>query len=50
MASCKDCRKYKPVNSDKGYCLGQEVCAKQPIHDCPLRSFTHKDFHTKSKK
>ncbi|MCX6811101.1 MAG: hypothetical protein NT039_00165 [Candidatus Berkelbacteria bacterium] len=39
MPVCKDCRYYKPIDTDTGLCSGHMVSADQDSEECPTNSF-----------
>jgi len=39
MATCKDCKFYKPIDETKGDCFGHEVPAITNVDNCPTKSF-----------
>ena len=39
MPVCKDCRYYKPIDTDTGLCSGHMVSADQDSEECPAHSF-----------
>lgn len=43
MATCKDCKFYKPIDDSIGDCFGHEVPGNTNASNCPTNSFQPRD-------
>ncbi len=42
MATCRECKYYKPIDEEKGDCFGVEVSGDMDAEKCPANAFEPK--------